>query len=477
MSGSMKLVFERGAAGRRAAALPGSDVPECAPPPARMLRRQPPALPALSEIELARHYTALARRSHGVDDGFYPLGSCTMKYNPRRNERAAAMFRRVHPLQDETSVQGALEVLWRLERYLCALTGMDAVTLQPAAGAHGELCGLLIMRAYHRHNGNPGRNTVIVPDSAHGTNPASAAMAGFRVKEISSGANGRVDLEALEQAVGDDTAGMMLTNPNTLGLFEGDIRKIAQIVHGAGGLLYCDGANMNAVMGIARPGDMDFDILHVNVHKTLSTPHGGGGPGAGPVGVKRFLEPFLPVPAVRKRDGSYYFDYDRERSIGSMKAFYGNFAVLVKAFAYILTLGGEGLREAAENAVLNANYILNGLKDVYEPAAEGLCMHECVLSAAGLNRYGVHALDVAKALIDEGIHPPTIYFPLAVKEALMIEPTETETRETLDSFIAAMRRIAKQAETDPGTITDAPRTAPVGRLDETGAARKPVLRV
>ncbi|MFZ5974433.1 MAG: aminomethyl-transferring glycine dehydrogenase subunit GcvPB [Bacillota bacterium] len=474
---SMQLIFERGANGRRAATLPASDVNEYDAPLARMLRREPPGLPEVSEIELVRHYTALSRRSHGVDDGFYPLGSCTMKYNPRCNERAAGMFQRLHPLQDERTVQGALEVLWRMERCLCALTGMDAVTLQPAAGAHGELCGLMVMRAYHHHNGQPQRNVIIVPDSAHGTNPASAAMAGYRVKEIPSNARGRVDLDALRQAVGEDTAGLMLTNPNTLGLFEEDILAIADIVHGAGGLLYYDGANMNAVMGIARPGDMAFDIVHVNVHKTLSTPHGGGGPGAGPVGVKTFLEPFLPVPAVREKDGVYSFDYSREHTIGRVKMFYGNFTVLVRGLAYILSLGAGGLREASENAVLNANYVLNGLKDVYQTAAEGHCMHECVLSAAGLNRYGVHALDVAKALIDEGIHPPTIYFPLIVKEALMIEPTETETRETLDAFIHAMKRIAKQAETEPEALKNAPRTTSVGRLDETGAARKPVLRV
>ena len=476
MKRDVMLIFERGGAGRRAAALPNSGVPGCEPPPTRMLRRRPPALPEVAEVELVRHYTALARRSHGVDDGFYPLGSCTMKYSPRRNERAAEMFSGLHPLQDERTAQGALEALWRLERSLCALTGMDAFTLQPAAGAHGELLGLMLMRAWHAHNGETGRNVVIVPDSAHGTNPASAAMAGYRVREIGSGDDGRVDLGALRQAAGDDVAGMMLTNPNTLGLFETDILGIADIVHGAGGLMYCDGANLNAVMGIARPGDMGFDIVHVNVHKTLSAPHGGGGPGAGPVGVKRFLEPYLPVPAVREAGRVFSLDYVRERSVGRVKAFYGNFAVLVKALAYILTLGANGLKEASEHAVLNANYVLNGLKDVYRPAAEGPCMHECVLSADPLAPFGVRALDVAKALIDEGVHPPTIYFPLIVKEALMIEPTETETKETLDAFIEAMRRIAKQARDDPESLRSAPHTAPVGRLDETGAARKPVLR-
>ena len=476
MKRDVMLIFERGGAGRRAAALPNSGVPGCEPPPARMLRRRPPALPEVAEVELVRHYTALARRSHGVDDGFYPLGSCTMKYSPRRNERAAEMFSGLHPLQDERTAQGALEALWRLERSLCALTGMDAFTLQPAAGAHGELLGLMLMRAWHAHNGETGRNVVIVPDSAHGTNPASAAMAGYRVREIKSGDDGRVDLGALRQAAGDDVAGMMLTNPNTLGLFETDILGIADVVHGAGGLMYCDGANLNAVMGIARPGDMGFDIVHVNVHKTLSAPHGGGGPGAGPVGVKRFLEPYLPVPAVREAGRVFSLDYVRERSVGRVKAFYGNFAVLVKALAYILTLGANGLKEASEHAVLNANYVLNGLKDVYRPAAEGPCMHECVISADPLAPSGVRALDVAKALIDEGVHPPTIYFPLIVKEALMIEPTETETKETLDAFIEAMRRIAKQARDDPETLKSAPHTSPVGRLDETGAARKPVLR-
>jgi len=476
MKTDVRLLFERGAEGRRCATLPKSDVPEYALPSAMLLRQSPPRLPEVSEIELVRHYTALARRSHGVDDGFYPLGSCTMKYSPRCNERAAAMFSVLHPLQDERTAQGALEVLWRLEKSLCVLTGMDAFTLQPAAGAHGELCGLMLMRAYHEHNDHAQRNVIIVPDSAHGTNPASAAMAGYRVREIRSGTDGRVDLGALRQAAGDDVAGMMLTNPNTLGLFETDILEITRIVHDAGGLMYCDGANLNAVMGIARPGDMGFDIVHVNAHKTLSTPHGGGGPGAGPVGVKRFLEPYLPVPGVKKDGDAFLFDWGRELTIGRMKAFYGNFAVLAKALAYILTLGGEGLREASEHAVLNANYVQSGLKDVYRPAADGLCMHECVLSADTLAPYGIHALDVAKALIDEGVHPPTIYFPLIVKEAMMIEPTETETKETLDAFIEAMRRIAKQAKDDPEALRRAPHTAPVGRLDETGAARKPVLK-
>lgn len=472
----MKLIFERGAAGRRATLLPDSGVPHSALPLPRMLRAKPPALPEVSEVELVRHYTALARRNHGVDDGFYPLGSCTMKYNPRRNEAAAALFERIHPLQDESTAQGALEALWLLQRYLCEITGMDAVTLQPAAGAHGELCGLMLMRAWHAHNGQPGRNTIIVPDSAHGTNPASAAMAGFRVSEVRSNSRGRVDIEALKQAVGTDTAGLMLTNPNTLGLFEDEILEIARVVHQAGGLLYYDGANMNAIMGIARPGDMQFDIVHVNVHKTLSTPHGGGGPGAGPVGVKRFLEPFLPSPVLAEENGVYSLVNDRPLSIGRVKAFYGNFGVLIKSLAYILTLGADGLKEASENAVLNANYILSALRDVYKPAADGRCMHECVLSASGLGAHGVRALDVAKALIDEGIHPPTIYFPLIVKEALMIEPTETETRETLDAFIRMMRDIAEKAKTDPDALKSAPCTTPVGRLDETTAARKPVLR-
>ena len=432
------------------------------------------ALPELSEGELVRHYTALSTRNHGVDSGFYPLGSCTMKYNPKVNEELARLpgFAFLHPCQPEESVQGALELLYRAEACLAEITGMKRVTFQPAAGAHGELTGMLIVRAYHRSR-NDHRKTVLVPDSAHGTNPASAAMAGFEVKEIPSDERGLVDLKALRAALDGDVAALMLTNPNTLGFFEEDILEIAEAVHEAGGLLYYDGANLNAIMGHARPGDMGFDLVHLNLHKTFATPHGGGGPGSGPVGVREHLVPFLPVPLVERGEKGYYWKEDLPLSIGRVHGFYGNFAVVVKAYAYIMMMGAEGLRQAAADAVLNANYLMERLKKSYDLPYDRRCKHEFVLSARRQKKMGVTARDIAKALLDYGFHPPTVYFPLIVEEALMVEPTETESKATLDRFAEAMEEIARLAEEDPKRLTSAPHTTPVGRLDEVRAARHP----
>jgi glycine dehydrogenase subunit 2 len=444
------------------------------------LRTEAPKLPEVAEVDLIRHYTALSRRAYGVDTGFYPLGSCTMKYNPKLNEDVARLpgFADIHPLQPDSSAQGCLEVLYTMQRWLCEVTGMEAFTMQPAAGAHGEWTAMSMIKAYHRSRGDSKRTKVLVPDSAHGTNPASAAVAGFEVVEIPSDISGNVDIEALKNAVGDTTAALMLTNPSTLGLFETGICRIAEIVHGAGGLLYYDGANLNAIMGIARPGDMGFDAVHLNLHKTFATPHGGGGPGSGPVGCMKALEPFLPAPTAAKRaDGSYFLDYDRPKSIGRVRSFHGNFGVIVRAMAYILSLGAEGLREASEMAVLNANYMLAKLKGRYPLPYDRPCMHEFVLSAAGIKeRTDVSAMDVAKKLLDCGMHPPTMYFPLIVHEALMVEPTETESKETLDWAVKALLEIADAAEQDPKSLHDAPVTTPVGRLDEVAAARKPKLR-
>ncbi len=465
--------FEQSRPGRRGAEAPLLDVPVREGLLPESLLDAPPALPEMSEVEVVRHYTALSRRNHGVDNGFYPLGSCTMKYNPRMNEAAAAAFADIHPLQDARDTQGALRLMYDLERALCEVTGMDAMTLQPAAGAHGELTGLMLIRAYHAHNGELAKRTkIIVPDSAHGTNPASAAMAGFDVVEIPSSADGGVDLDALRAVCGGDTAGLMLTNPNTLGMFDPNICEIAEIVHGVGGLLYYDGANLNAVMGIVRPGDTGFDVVHLNLHKTFSTPHGGGGPGAGPVGCKAALAPFLPVPVVTKDGaGQYALSSDRPLTIGKVKAFYGNYAVCVRAYAYILSLGAEGLKAASEAAVLNANYIMHRLKDTYKIAANRPCMHEFVLSTENIP--GLTATDVAKGIIDRGIHPPTIYFPLIVHEAMMVEPTESETPETLDTFCEAMLELAALARETPEALHAFPLTTPVGRPDQTLAARKP----
>lgn len=471
------LLFEKSREGRGCAILPECDVPVVLPQE-KDARKQPLHMPALSEPELSRHYTELAHKTRGVNDGFYPLGSCTMKYNPRVNEQIAALegFNQIHPLQPQDTVQGCMEVMALAEKYLCEITGMNHMTLQPAAGAHGELTGLLLMKAYHTSKGNTHKTKILVPDSAHGTNPASAAMAGYTVVSIPSGDDGCVDIEKLKEAAGDDIAGLMLTNPNTVGLFDKNIREITQIVHDCGGLCYYDGANLNAVMGIVRPGDMGFDIVHLNLHKTFSTPHGGGGPGAGPVGCKEELAQFLPSVLVEKDGDDLHFTKP-EHSIGEMKSFYGNFLVVVKALTYILTLGREGIPQASSNAVLNANYMMNQLKDLYTMAYDDICMHEFVMSLADLKKdTGISAMDIAKGLLDNNIHPPTMYFPLIVEEALMVEPTETESRETLDEAVAVFRQLHAQAAADPEGLHHAPTKTPVTRLDEVGAARHPHLR-
>ena len=461
----MKLIFEKGTPGRHCHLLPDCDVPVHQ---IGVGRKEKLNLPELSENEISRHYTGLAGRAHGVNNGFYPLGSCTMKYNPKVNEEAASLegFAGIHPLQPEHTVRGALRVFDLAEQYLCEITGMDAMTFQPAAGAHGEFTGLLLIKAYHHSRGDEKRTKIIVPDSAHGTNPASATMAGYSVVSIPSREDGCVDLDKLKEAVGEDTAGLMLTNPNTVGLFDKNILEITRIVHDGGGLCYYDGANLNAVMGIVRPGDMGFDVIHLNLHKTFSTPHGGDGPGSGPVGCKEFLRPFLPGFMVKG-----------PQSIGSVKMFYGNFGVVVKALAYIMTLGREGIPEASSNAVLNANYMMNKLSDLYQMAYNETCMHEFVMTLEDLKHdINVSAMDIAKALLDYGIHPPTMYFPLIVHEALMVEPTETESKETLDEAIEVFRSIYEKAKADPQSLHQAPVKTPVRRLDEVTAARKPVLR-
>ncbi len=471
------LIFDAGKTGRRCAVLPACDVDAVAVPE-QYRRCAALNFPEVAEVDVVRHYTNLSRKAYGVDNGFYPLGSCTMKYNPKLNEEAASLrgFTGIHPLQEPADAQGCLEVMGTLGGYLCEITGMDAITLQPAAGAHGEFTALSMIKNYLLDRGETRRNKVIVPDSAHGTNPASAAMCGFTVVNIPSAKGGTVDLDALRQAAGDDTAAFMLTNPNTVGLFETDITEIASIVHGAGGLLYYDGANMNAIMGITRPGDMGFDVMHLNLHKTFSTPHGGGGPGSGPVACKTFLREFLPAPVVEEKNGEYALKTP-SKSIGPVKSFYGNFLVLVRALAYIMTLGAEGLEEASGNAVLNANYLMEKLRGTYDIPFEGPCMHEFVMSLESLkHRTGVSAADIAKGLIDKGIHPPTMYFPLIVHEALMLEPTETESRETLDAAADAFKDLYALAYDDPGALHAAPVKASVGRPDETAAVRNPVLR-
>ena len=474
----MELLFEKSKLGRGCDLLPPLDVP-----PAHLMegmeRKAPLRLPQMAEVDLSRHYSELERRAHGVNNGFYPLGSCTMKYNPKINEEMAALpgFTGVHPTQSNHTVQGCLEVLYLAEELLCEITGMDGMTFQPAAGAHGEFTALLMVKGYHESRNDAARTKIIVPDSAHGTNPASAAMCGFTVVNVPSNPQGGVDLAALRAAVGPDTAGLMLTNPNTLGLFDPNILEITQIVHDAGGLCYYDGANLNAVMGVVRPGDMGFDLVHLNLHKTFSTPHGGGGPGAGPVGCKKFLMDFLPLYHVAEGADGLEFETPA-RTIGSVKEFYGNFGVVVKALTYILTLGADGIKAAAEGAVLNANYMREMLRGTYDIAyGDGPCMHEFVLTLEGLKKdRGVTAMDVAKALLDNGIHPPTMYFPLIVEEALMAEPTETESRETLDRAVEVLKAIRVQAQADPESLHAAPHSAPIGRPDEVTAARHPVLR-
>jgi glycine dehydrogenase subunit 2 len=472
----MKLIYEKSQAGRRGSSLPRYDLPK-AEAPAELRRAAPPRLAELAEPELVRHFTELSTRTFGIDTGFYPLGSCTMKHNPRVNEQVVDLpgFRDLHPHQDEEGAQGALELMWRLQEILAEIAGLDAVSLQPAAGSQGELTGLLLMRAYFADRGEE-RDTVVTADTAHGTNPASVTMAGYTLAKVDTDARGNLDLKHLRSLVNERTAGLMLTNPSTLGLFDENIHEVARIFHDAGALLYYDGANLNAVCGISRPGDMGFDIVHYNLHKTFSQPHGGGGPGGGPVAVRERLEPFLPVPAVVRDGDSFRLDYDRPKSIGKVRGFTGPFGVFVRAYAFIRTYGPR-LREMSEVAVLNANYLLARLRDAYELPYDRLCMHEFVLSARRLKRdHGVTALDVAKRLMDYGFHPPTIYFPLVVPEALMIEPTETEAKETLDAFVDAMLAIAREAADKPELLKEAPHDRPVRRLDEVKAAKRPILK-
>jgi glycine dehydrogenase subunit 2 len=474
-----KLLFEVSRPGHRGAALPPLDVPD----PSRYdldpryTRPEIQGLPELSEVEVVRHYTRLSRLNYAIDLGLYPLGSCTMKYNPKVNEKVARLagFADAHPQLPQALAQGCLRLMHELERALRAICGMDRFTLQPAAGAQGELTGILMARAYHRERGDP-RKTVLIPDSAHGTNPASAHLAGYQVEEIASNERGCVDLAALRRRMDESVAVLMLTNPNTLGVFESEIEEIARAVHAKGGLLYMDGANLNAFVGRARPGDMGVDLHHLNLHKTFSTPHGGGGPGAGPVGVKKSLEPYLPVPTVEKEGDGYVLNTGRPKSIGKVRSFHGNFGMFVRAFAYILAHGPQGLRQMSETAVLNANYIRKKLEGTYHLPYDAPSLHEVVFSDRNAEPTGVHTLDIAKRLMDYGFHPPTIYFPLIVKGALMIEPTESESREELDLFIAAMLAIDEETRRDPELVRTAPHTTPIRRLDEVGAARQPILR-
>jgi glycine dehydrogenase subunit 2 len=474
----VKLIYERSQPGRRASSLPRYDLPP-RDLPEELRRTKPPRLPELAEPELIRHFTKLATRNFGIDTGFYPLGSCTMKYNPRVNERVVALpgFRDLHPLQEEEGAQGALELEWRLQEMLAEVCGLDAVSLQPAAGSQGELTGLLLMRADFVDRGEAGtRRMIVIPDTAHGTNPASVTMAGFELLGVKTDARGNIDIEDLRSKVDGATAGLMLTNPSTLGLFDEHVEEIASIFHEAGALMYYDGANLNAVCGISRPGDMGFDIVHINLHKTFSQPHGGGGPGGGPIAVRKSLEPFLPVPAVVRQGERFALDYNRPKSIGKVRGYTGPFGVFVRSYAF-MRAWGQGLREMSEVAVLNANYLLALLKEAYELPFDRLCMHEFVLSARRLKReHGVTALDVAKRLMDYDFHPPTIYFPLVVPEALMIEPTETEAKETLDAFAEAMIAIVREARESPELLKDAPHSRPVRRLDEVKAAKRVIVK-
>ncbi len=474
----MKLIYEKSSPGRRAVRMPPVKSDEVPPIEKHLLRDKAAELPELSEVEIVRHFTALSRRNFSVDTHFYPLGSCTMKYNPKACEAACVLPGLVdlHPLWPQLRrggllTQGALQLLYETERGLSEITGMAEFTLQPLAGAHGELTGVMIMAAYHRDRGNK-KTHIIIPDSAHGTNPASAAIAGYDVVTVPSDKNGNMDIAALKKALNQETAGVMMTCPSTLGLFVSNIREIADAVHAVDGVMYYDGANLNAILGRCKPGEIGFDVCHLNLHKTFSTPHGGGGPGSGPVGVVEKLRPFLPISRVVKtKDGTFSLDYDAPKSIGYIAPFYGNFGVIVRAYTYMLLLGREGLRETSNMAVLNANYVQEKLRPHFEAVAPGRCMHECVFSGKPLGQYGVHTLDLAKGLIDRGVHPPTIYFPLNVPEAIMIEPTESETRETLDEFIQHMIELAGIAKTDPDSLHRAPVTTPVGRLDEVAAAK------
>jgi glycine dehydrogenase subunit 2 len=476
----MKLIFEKSVEGRAGVAVIPTDVPTTVNISGQYLRKEAANLPELSELDVVRHFTELSRINFGVDTNFYPLGSCTMKYNPKVAERIAAYpgFAHLHPLLPQLRrggilTQGALQIIYETDKLLCEITGMAGFTMQPMAGAHGELTGMMIMAAYHHDKGNK-KKTVLIPDSGHGTNPASATIAGFKVVAVPTTEKGFLEIETLKRYIKDDVAGIMLTCPNTLGLFEPHIQEICELIHSVDGLAYYDGANLNAIVGKARPGDFGFDIMHVNLHKTFATPHGGGGPGAGPVGVKEKLLEFLPVSIVVKRDdGTYALEYDRLKSIGYIAPFYGNFAVVLKAYVYILMLGKEGLARVAENAVLNANYVKEKLRGHFDIAYERVCKHECVVvPTKKMTDKGVHTVDIAKSLIDRGFHPPTIYFPTIVHEAIMIEPTETESKETLDAFIAAMIEIAKTAETEPEKLKAAPATTSVSRPDEVLAAKE-----
>ncbi|MDP8255431.1 MAG: aminomethyl-transferring glycine dehydrogenase subunit GcvPB [Candidatus Alcyoniella australis] len=473
------LIFERSVPGRIGHSLPALDVPTANPAlyvEPELLRGEAPALPEVSEIDAVRHFHRLSGWNYAVDSGMYPLGSCTMKYNPRVNEATSRLpgLARLHPLQPVQTAQGALSLMHELSSMLAEISGMHAVTLQPAAGAHGEFSGLLMIRAYHTSRGNP-RSKVLIPDSAHGTNPASAALCNYKPIELKSGPDGLLDPYTVAAAMDEEVAALMITNPNTLGLFERNILEIAKIVHDKGGLIYCDGANLNALMGAAKPAHFGADVLHFNLHKTFSTPHGGGGPGSGPVGVVEALEPFLPSPVVVKsqRDGADYYelDYDRPQSVGRVKAFYGNFLVMVRAYTYIRELGGEGLTRSTQMAVLNANYVKERLKEVFSVAHDATCMHECVFSEQSLVEHGCHTMDLAKRLIDYGYHPPTVYFPLIVKGAIMIEPTESESVESLEQFIEAMLAIQREAQTDPELLHSAPHCTRLGRLDEVRAVK------
>jgi glycine dehydrogenase subunit 2 len=475
----MKLIFEKSVRSRQGLKLPESDVPARGDIPDHLLRKDDALFPEVSELDVVRHFTRLSQMNFSVDANFYPLGSCTMKYNPRFTEKAAAMpgFAELHPLLaqlpgGEKYVQGALEVLFRTEEWLCEIAGMKAFTMQPLAGAHGELTGIMLMAAYHKARGNRKRY-VIVPDSSHGTNPASAAVAGYEIISVPSDKKGVMDLTKLKAALNDEVAGLMMTCPDTHGVFNPDILEISRLVHSVDGIMYYDGANLNAIMGRCRPGDVGFDIVHLNLHKTFATPHGGGGPGAGPVGVAERLVRFLPVSRVVKRpDGVYALEYDFPDSIGYIASFYGAFGVILKAYAYMLLLGQDGIRETSDHAVLNANYLLHRLKGAYQLSFDRSCMHECLFSASRQAARGVHAIDIAKFLIDKGIHPPTVYFPLTVKEAVMIEPTETESRETLDDFVTAMLEADDLSKEDPSAFRSLPRSMPISRPDETKAARE-----
>lgn len=476
-----KLIYEKSVSGRQAIVLPESGVPQKKLSdilPDAFVRTKPPALPEVSELDAVRHFVKLSQLNHSIDTGFYPLGSCTMKYNPKVNDAMAALegFKDLHPYQPEEQIQGALELLWTLQSAIANVVGLPAVTLQPAAGAHGEMVGLMLIKAYFKAKGEHKRVKVIVPDTAHGTNPATAALAGFEVVEIPSNARGNVDIEGLKKALGPDVAGIMLTNPNTLGLFEEEIQEIAKLVHEAGGLLYYDGANLNAIMGLVRPGDMGFDVCHLNLHKTFSTPHGGGGPGGCAVACRETLEKFLPKPVVTRNNNRFSLDWDRPESVGKIKGFYGNFGILVRALTYMLAHGREGLCQVSRDAILSANYLKEKLKHLYILPYTQPCMHEFVLSGTRQKERGCSTNNIAKRMLDFGVHSPTVYFPLVVPEAMMIEPTETESKQTLDEFIDIMVRIDKETKEEPDTVRNAPHNTPVAKLDEALAARKPNLR-